>query len=331
MITRTRIAAVGAIAAAGLILASCSEGSPSGGGDDGGASDDGGLTPVTVGLLAIAPSAAVQYGIDEGIFEEHGLDVTVETAQGGAAMLPAVSTGQYDFGVGNPLSVLTAATQGVDMRIVSGYSFVWGEGEQNVAGVVTRADDGIESWSDLEGQTVAVNALKTQGDLTINESVELDGGDPATIDYIEVPFPDALAQLDGGNADAVWIPEPFLTAAKSDPDTYSVLGSAMQTAIPGMPTMVTFASGGVVDEQPEVVDQWRAGLSASLDAAAEDPEGYSATIVDFTGMPAETVEAIELERLSGELDEQLIVDLSAMAAKWGFIESEPDLDTVIAP
>lgn len=167
----TRFAAVGAIAAAGLLLASCSSGSPSGGGADDGTADGGGdLTPITVGLLSIAPSAAVHYGVEEGIFEEHGLDVTIETAQGGAAMLPAVSTGQYDFGVGNPLSVLTAASQGVDMRIVSGYSFSLEEGEDANA-VVTLADSGIESWSDLEGKTVATNTIKTQGDLTINEAV----------------------------------------------------------------------------------------------------------------------------------------------------------------
>ncbi len=326
--TRTRFASLAALAAAGLALASCSSGSPSGGGGDGG-QGEGDLTPITVGLLSIAPSAAVQYGIDQGIFEEHGLDVTIETAQGGAAMLPAVSTGQYDFGVGNPLSVLTAATQGVDVRIVSGYSFSWDEGDDANA-VVVRADDGIESWTDLEGKTVATNTLKTQGDLTINEAVEADGGDPSSVDYIEVPFPDALAQLDGGNADAVWIPEPFLSAALAEPEKYSVLGYPNRDALPGIPTMVTFASGGTVDDDPELVQQWRDAVTDALEAATEDEEGFKETIVSFTDMPAETVDAMKQERLSGEVDDPVIVDLSDMAVKWEFLESEPDLDTVIA-
>ncbi|WP_221583375.1 ABC transporter substrate-binding protein [Microbacterium sp. G2-8] len=330
MFTRTRFAAIGAIAAAGLLLASCSEGSPSGGGSEGGSADDEGLTPITVGVLKIAPAAAVQYGIDEGIFEEHGLDVTLAEAQGGAAMLPSVSTGEYDFGVGNGLSVLTAATQGIDMRMVSGYSYSLPEGE-DINAVVVRAGDGIESWSDLEGKTVATNTIKTQGDLTINEAIERDGGDPSTVEYIEVPFPDALPQLEGGNADAVWIPEPFYSAAKADPDTYSILGFPNQDTVPGLPTMVTFASGATVDEDPELVEQWRAAITETLDAAMADEEGNRETIVEFTGMPAETVDVIGLERLSGELDEDIIVELSDMAVKWGFLESEPDLDTVIAP
>lgn len=326
--TRTRIVSLAALAAAGLAVASCASGSPSGGSGDGGGAE-GDLTPITVGVLSIAPSAAVQYGIDEGIFADHGLDVTLETAQGGAAMLPSVSTGQYDFGVGNPLSVLTAATQGVDVRIVSGYSFSWDEGDDANA-VVVRADDGIESWSDLEGKTVATNTLKTQGDLTINESVELDGGDPSSIDYIEVPFPDALAQLDGGNADAVWIPEPFLSAALAEPEKYSVLGYPNQDALPGIPTMVTFASGDTVDNDSELVQSWRDAVTEALEAATADEEAFKETIVDFTDMPAETVEAMKQERLSGEVDDQVIVDLSDMAVKWEFLDSEPDLDTVIA-
>ena len=154
---------------------------------------------------------------------------------------------------------------------------------------------------------------------------------PSSVEYVEIPFPDALPQLEAGNADAVWIPEPFLSQALADPDTYSVLGYPNQAALPGVPTMVTFSSGTIVDGEPEKLELWREALAATLDAANEDREGYNATIEAFTGMPAEVVEGIGLERLTADLDPQVITDLSAMAAKWGFIESEPDLDVVVAP
>lgn len=324
--TRTRIAAIAILTGAGLLLAGCSEGSPSG--ETAEPAADGELTPITVGVLTIAPSAAVQYGIDEGIFAEHGLDVTTQAAQGGAAMLPAVSTGQFDFGVGNPLSTLVAASQGVDVRITSGYSFSLADGE-DINAVVTKADAGIETWSDLEGKTVSVNAVNTQGDLTIKDSVAKDGGDPDAVEFIEIAFPDALAQLDSGNADAVWVPEPFLSSAMSDP-AYAVVGYPNQEALPGLPTMVTFASGAVA-EDAELVEQWRGAVGAVLEAVEDDPEGFAATIAEFTGMPEAAALDLRLERLSAELDPQLIADLSGMAAEYGFIESEPDLDTVVVP
>src|SRR5690625_7282932 len=94
-------------ATAALLLSACG-GNDGGdtGGEAGGDTDE--LREVTIGVLSIAPSVGVAYGIENGIFEEHGFDVNYEISSAGAAMLPAVSAGQMDFGVGNPLSVITA-------------------------------------------------------------------------------------------------------------------------------------------------------------------------------------------------------------------------------
>ena len=51
-------------------------------------------------VLSIAPSVGVAYGIEHGIFEEHGFDVNYEVS----ARLYAAGgiNSQLDFGVGNP-------------------------------------------------------------------------------------------------------------------------------------------------------------------------------------------------------------------------------------
>ncbi len=86
-------------------------------------------------------------------------------------MLPAVQTGDMDFATGHPLSLLVAVEQGLDMRIVSGWSHSLTEG-QDINAVVVRADSELETWSYLEGQSVAVNVLNGQGDLTIIEAAQ---------------------------------------------------------------------------------------------------------------------------------------------------------------
>lgn len=121
--------------AAALMLTACGGGNGgNGGGEAGGEPEE--MREVTIGVLSIAPSVGVAYGIEHGIFEEHGFDVTYEVSSAGAAMLPAVSAGQLDFGVGNPLSVTTAVDQGLEMKIVAGFSNSLEEGN-DVAGVVT--------------------------------------------------------------------------------------------------------------------------------------------------------------------------------------------------
>ncbi len=324
-----RMTAVAAIAAAGLLLTACGGGSLSGetAAPEGEAASDE-LIPVTVGLLPIAAAAAVQMGIDEGVFEEQGLDVSVQIGQGGAALLPAVSSGEIQFAVGNPLSVLVAASQGLEMSIIAGYSSVDVPADKLPTGVIVKEDSGITTWKDLEGKKVAVNAFNTQGDLSIMGSVEGDGGDPAKVEFTEIAFPDQLAQLEQGNIDAAWVPEPFVGKALST-DGLVLLGEPMGNVIPGLSSMVTFTSTKYAEENPDIVKKFRTGIEKSTQMAMDDTDAYREVIVSYTGMDAAVVEKINLEKLSGDLDPSIIEDLTALALKYGFLQQEPDLKKVL--
>ncbi|NMR31333.1 ABC transporter substrate-binding protein [Crystallibacter degradans] len=318
----SKVLAGGAIIA--LALTGCGSGSPSGSeAPEGSAGASGGLQDVTVGVLTIAPSAAMQYGIDEGIFEKHGLNVELQTGQGGAAMLPAVSTGTMNFAVGNPLSVMTAVNKGLDMKIVSGYSNSKAEGE-DINAVVTKADSGIEDFADLEGKTTAVNTLKTQGDLTIMESAAIDGGDPSALKFSEMPFPDMEAQLERGNVDAIWIPEPFQSRALAN-ENYKLVGYPNQKALPGLPTMVTFTSGSYAEENPEIVADFKAAVTETLAAAEADPEGVRAVLPKFMGMDEAVAKDLKMETFDGEVPTQVLSDMGELMVKYEYVDSAPDV------
>ncbi|KAA9132136.1 ABC transporter substrate-binding protein [Microbacterium caowuchunii] len=327
-----RMTAVAAVAAAGLLLTACSGGGGSLSGEtsapDADSSGSGELIPVTVGLLPIAAAAAVQMGIDAGAFEEQGLDVTVQIGQGGAALLPAVANGDIQFAVGNPLSVLVAASQGLEMNIIAGYSSVDVPADKLPTGVLVKSDSGITTWKDLEGKKVAVNAFNTQGDLSIMGSVEQDGGDPTAVEFTEIAFPDQLAQLEQGNIDAAWVPEPFVGAGLAT-EGVELLGEPMGNVIPGLSSMVTFTSAAYAAENPEIVEKFRAGIAASTDMAMADTDAYRDVIVSYTKMPADVVANINLEKLSADLDPSIIEDLTTLALKYEFLGSEPDLKKVL--
>lgn len=311
-----------------LTLVGCSSESPSGGESSTPAGDGNGeLTKVVVGILPIAPSAAVQYGIDEGIFEKHGLEVEVNTSNAGAAMLPAVSTGELHLAVGNPLSVITAVERGLDMKIVTGYSFSKGEGEDANA-VIVRKDSGIANWSDLAGKTTSINALRTQGDLTIMESAELDGANPQDLEFSEMPFPDMPAQLDRGNVDAIWVPEPFMSRALAD-ENNQLLGYPNQEAIPNMPTMVTFTSGDFAEENPEVIADFKAALQEILPITDGDDQVVRDILPDFINMDPDEAQAIVMEAWNAEVPTAELEKLAVMAEKFGFIDSAPDIAEMI--
>ncbi len=136
---RTTMCARAAAAAVALLLplAACSPSST------GATEGSDGTTEITMGVLPIAPTAALQLGIDEGIFAEHGFDVTLQSGQGGAALLPAVVSGELQFAISNPLSVMLAQEQGIDVRTVSGYSHARPTGK-DVNSVWAKPGSGIE-------------------------------------------------------------------------------------------------------------------------------------------------------------------------------------------
>lgn len=319
-------AALAATVAAALTLGACS-----GSGASPAETPSGELTKVVVGVLPIAPAAPIQLAIDEGIFEAHGLDVELQLGDGGAALLPAVASGTMQFAVGNPLSVLTAASQGLDIRIVSGWSrnnaSANDSEDLSPSGITTLESSGIKRWKDLEGKTVAINALNTQGDLGTKARVEADGGDPNLVKFIEIPFPEQLAQLEQGSVDASWTPEPFLSKARATAGV-SFLGDPLR-AVDLLPTMVTFTSGEYADKHPEVVKAFRAAIAETAEFVTANEEAFRAAVVGHTGMPAEVVETINLEVISADLDPAVIKELSALALKYGFISNKPDLGVVI--
>ncbi|KAD4060018.1 thiamine biosynthesis protein [Arthrobacter yangruifuii] len=306
----------------GSTAGSDAESSPSGSAGSG----SGEMQEIVVGVLSIAPSSAMQYGIDEGIFEKHGLDIELQPGTGGAAMLPAVSTGDIQFAVGNPLSVMVAKDKGLDMKIVSGYSNSLAEGN-DINGVVTRADSGITSFGDLEGKTTTVNAINTQGDLTIMEAAALDGADPEKIKFNELPFPDMEAQLEMGNTDAIWLPEPFLSRALANPD-YALVGYPNQEAVPGMPTMVTFTSGRYADENPDTVKAFKEAVTETLTQAQANVDDVRATLPAFMGMDAAVAEKLNMEEFDGELRSDQLDDMGALMLKYEFVAKEPDVDAM---
>lgn len=315
---------IAGVSLAALALTGCGQGSPSGATSDApGTSAAEGMTKVVVGGIPIAPYIAVIYGIDKGIFAKHGLDVEFTTGSAGAAMLPAVSTGDVHFGVGNPLAVMTAVDKGLDMKIVAGFANSKATGD-DINGVVVRADSGINTFADLAGKTTAVNALRSQGDLTILESAAIANGDPKALKFSEIGFPDMEAQLERKNVDAMWTPEPFLSKTLADPAN-KLLGYPNQTAIPGLPAMVTYTSGKFAQEKPEVVATFKTAMIETLAAAEADQDGAKAMLPEFIKMDAKVAADLNMETWDGAIMTEQLNALGELATKYEFISKAPDL------
>ncbi|WP_318843171.1 ABC transporter substrate-binding protein [Myceligenerans pegani] len=318
---RRHLTSVAVVVAATLVLSACS-----GGGSAQSSADSGELTPVTVGVIPIVDVAPIYLGVKEGFFEEEGLDVTLELAQGGAAIVPAVVSGDYQFGFSNVTSLVLATDQGVPLKAVAAGNFTTGEAGADFSAVVVPEGSEIASAKDLEGKTVAVNTLNNIGDSTVRAAVEANGGDPAAVEFVELGFPDMPAALAERQVDAAWVVEPFTTTAVQQGGT-AVVSNFAETD-PELMVAAYFTSQSFAAESPETVEAFTAAMNRSLDHAAENPEA-AAVLDDYTEIAPEVKEAMVMPRFSSEFSEDSVNLLNDLAAKYGLVEEPVDVSALL--
>ena len=80
------------------------------------------MTKIRVAALPIAETGALWAAIDEGIFADHGLEVEVVPAQGGAQAIPALLSGDIQFAIGQPFGPIRADLQDLGVVIIGNYA-----------------------------------------------------------------------------------------------------------------------------------------------------------------------------------------------------------------
>jgi NitT/TauT family transport system substrate-binding protein len=308
-----------------LVLAAC--GGPSNAGPGGSAPADGELTPVTVGVIPIVDVAPIYLGVQEGFFEDQGLDVTLELAQGGAAIVPAVVSGEYQFGFSNVTSLLIASSQGLPLKAVAAGNFTTGTPGEDFGAVVVPEDSDVEDAADLAGKTVAVNTLNNIGDTTIRKVVADAGGDPAAVEFVEMGFPDMPAAVAGNQVDAAWVVEPFLTTAVQQ--GARVVASNFAETDPELMIAAYFTSGPEIAEDPETVEAFTAAMEESLTYAEEHPDETRAVLDTYTEIDPAVKEAMVMPRFAPELEEHSFQVLADLGMEFGTFEEPVDVSQLL--
>ncbi|MFE5411101.1 ABC transporter substrate-binding protein [Microbacterium sp. NPDC056569] len=322
------LATLGVLAAAALALSGCTDSAadPEPASTSTGDAGSGEMTKVRVAALPIAETGALWAAINEGIFEEHGLEIEVVPAQGGANAIPALLSGDIQFAIGQPFGPIRADQQDLGVVVVGNYANSLADGT-DVNAVVALGDAGIMRPADLAGKKVSVNTIGAAGDLTIRKAVQDDGGDPSTIEFVEVAFPDVPAQLEAGTMDAAWAPDPFRAMIVGDGGVSVV--QPYQATIPGLSVLTNITTQSLIDEDPELVQAYSEAMAEALDWAAENEDAVRAAIATNLDIPEEAAAGITLPTFTWDLDGAGIEDLGALAVEFAYIDAEPDYDRLL--
>jgi NitT/TauT family transport system substrate-binding protein len=319
------------LAAGVLVAAGC--GGDQAGGDP---ASEGGRTRLTVRLLPIWDVAPVYLGIKKGFFADEELELDIELGQGGAETVAPVLDGTVQIGYSNTPSLFHAAVAGLPIEIVAPAAGPppekQGNGENLEGAVMVMRDSSIRSYADLEGKTVAVNALGSVADLTLQAALNDHGIDPGNVENLEVPFPDMQAALDAGHVDAAVMVSPWKTMAELSGDFRSVAFPTLDVW-PDLVYTGYFVSRDWADENPDVLERFLAALHRSMMYAAEHERETRATIGEFTKLPKELIPAIPIGNRRPDCQElETSSDvLARLMVEYGALDRAPDLEELIRP
>jgi ABC-type nitrate/sulfonate/bicarbonate transport system substrate-binding protein len=297
--------------------------------DEGGGAGAQEVKPATlkVGVIPIADVAPLYLGVKQGFFQEEKLTIEPVLAEGGAAIVPAVISGSDQIGFSNATSLVIASSKKLPVKIIS-QGDIGGTSEEDAPdGVIVRKGSSIREPKDLEGKTVSVNTLNNVGPLTISNALEKRGVDPKKVKFTEVPFPDALAALDAKRVDAIWVVEPFQTAATKA--GHRVLFHPFEEAAPDFTVATYFTTQEYIEKNPEIVERFVRAINKSMEYAESHPDEVRDIVTTYTKIPAALAKEMVLPHWAPDLHEDTIQLTIDLAAKYGFITEKPTLDDLI--
>jgi NitT/TauT family transport system substrate-binding protein len=279
----SRLLAVPAALAA-LALAGCGGGAPSSSGSAA-AAPEGETTAVTISIPPSSFATPMYLGVEEGIFEKHGFEVTLQPGTSMAEMMPLLINGQAQYIFADLHNTIIAKEEGMPIAVgaPNGVNSDKEPEGKGFANLMVAEDSGIDELKDLEGKKIGTNSINGQAQLDNVTYLESKDVDTSGIEWIAVPTQQAVAGLKQGQYDAITIAEPGGTAAMQGGGV-KMLGSA-DAAMPGAPMFVLVAQESYLAEDPERAQRFQQAMIEANTLANNDRAAVEETLASFMELP----------------------------------------------
>ncbi|WP_312034069.1 ABC transporter substrate-binding protein [Actinoplanes sp. TBRC 11911] len=282
---------------------------------------------VTTGVIAIVDVAPIYLGKEKGFFSKRDIDLTLTPAQGGAAIVPAVLSGEYQFGFSNSISLLLAKQKNVPLKVVANGNNSTGQDGNDFAGLFVKADSPIKSPKDLAGKTVAANTLNNIVDTSVRASIKKDGGDASKVKFAELAFPDQVPALQGGRVDAIFVVEPFQQAAVAA--GFRKIASSYVDVAPDLTVAMYFTSQKLLADDPDLVNRFTEAMKESLTYADAHPDEVRTILGSYTKIAPDVREKLVLPKFPADINRQSIDTLADLAVADGLLPAKPDISSLL--
>ena len=240
-------------------------------------------TTITVGSTSALQNVSLYLAAQNDTFKQHNMKVTPQTVTSGQEAIPLLLNGQIQFTAADSLGAILAIAHKVPLVFVAPAAYTPSDPSRDSTGLLVKGNSSITTASGFNGKTIAVNAIGGIVQLAAEASIDLAGGDSSSIKFVEIPFPQMLAAIQGGKVDGGVEAEPYVTLGK-DSGLRNVLSVTSKT-MAGVPTVVYVTSKAYAASHPGIVTAFAKSLVAANTELAKDPEKIRTVGAKSTSVP----------------------------------------------
>jgi NitT/TauT family transport system substrate-binding protein len=258
------------------------------------------------------------YAKDMGFFTKQGLDVTIDPVSNGPAIAAAVASGAVDIGFSNSLSIETAYKKGLPFVFIAAAALYSSAAPTSV--LMVPKDSPLKTAKDLNGKTLGVNGLKNIAEYAPSMWIDKNGGDAATVKFVEVSPQEGPAALDAHRLDAAFVAEPQITQAKATSRVFSkpydVLGEGWMIA-------GYFTTRQWAEAHPDLLRKFQAAMRETAVWANANPDKSADILAKYTKLDPALVRASYRAKFGESLSAAAIQPTIDLAAHYKLLESFP--------
>jgi NitT/TauT family transport system substrate-binding protein len=275
-----------------------------------------GLTTIRIASSPVNDVAPVLYAQNSGLFRNAGLEITLTRASSGSAVAAALAGSAIDIGKISATTIVTAHVRGVALTILFPDK-MHVSGPQSDVAIAVVPGSPIRTGRDLNGKTVAVQAIKDSNWVGARVWIDANGGDSSTTRFVELPFSAVPAALETGRIDAGVTADPYLAEnvrsgkIRSLGDLLAGFGSSfLETAWAAM--------GDYIVKNRDTVNRFVRVIRESQQWCNSHPSELADLTAAFTGVDRATVAATRT-LFATEADPRYMAPYITAAVKYDLI------------
>ena len=286
-----------------------------------GSASDGALRIAVNNTVASLPVVVAD---QQGYFKEEGITAELTTVAD-ITKLPPTLGKQYDIGFGVQPTLIRAASQGVDIAMISGNAVTTEAKPEYV--LMARPDSGITGPEDLEGKKLGAPTLNGNIHIGTLYWLEQNGVDLDSVDSVQVPTPTMVDQLKAGLIDAAEMQQPYIDVAKRA----GMVEAGYSLGAVGDPaTMSSWQSSkSWAEGNATTVTAFRAALDKAITWIENNDSEARDILAEFTGIDREVLADSPLSAFTTDMNEDSVKQWDAPMRAVADFDADVDYASLI--